>query len=261
MANKARADDGLRIAAQPLPNMRVQLTPGFVLHERPYRDTSALLELFTRDYGRLGVVARGVRSQKSRLRGELQPFCPLSLSWQARGELGTLTGAERQRGGGLLSGEALFSAYYLNELLLRLLARHDPHPGLYRDYWQALEGLKREPGVEPVLRRFEKRLLEALGYALVLDHEVETGGAIRPGLDYDYHLESGPMPVREGHTGGFVFSGASLLAMAQERFDSEAVMRDAKRLMRAALKVYLGDKPLRTRRLFAQLKSRSAEGD
>lgn len=235
-------------------SQRIQLTPGFVLHQRPYRDSSALVEIFSRDYGRLGLVARGIRSPKSKWRGELQPFTPLLLSWQIRGELGTLTDVECSRHAGLLSGPELYSAYYLNELLLRLLERHDPHPVLFEDYAAALAALHDQAALETVLRRFEKHLLDELGYGLVLEHEVETGNQVVPELRYDYHLESGPVTVTAETTGGFVFSGKSLLSIATEDFNDPDVLQDAKRLMRAALRLYLGDKPLRTRELFQQMK-------
>lgn len=236
-------------------SQRIQLTPGFVLHQRPYRDTSALVEIFSRDYGRLGLVARGIRSPKSKWRGDLQPFTPLLLSWQIRGELGTLTDVECSRHAGQLSGPVLYSAYYLNELLLRLLERHDPHPVLFEDYAAALAALHDQAALETVLRRFEKHLLDELGYGLVLEHEVETGSEVVPELNYDYHLESGPVTVTVETAGGFVFPGKSLLAIATEDFNDPDVLQDAKRLMRAALRLYLGDKPLRTRELFQQIKS------
>lgn len=236
-------------------HQRIQLASCYLLHQRPYRDSSALLEIFSREFGRLGLVARGLRSAKSKWRGELQLFRPLLLSWQSRGDLGTLTGAECASFTGPLSGTALYSAYYLNELLMRLLARHDPHPLLYAAYADALETLGRAGPVESVLRRFEKYLLDELGYGLVFDHDVETGAEVTPRQVYDYRLEAGPVAVPENHPGGFLFSGASLIAMAADEFDDPVVLQDAKRLMRAALKLYLGDKPLKTRELFRQMKS------
>ncbi len=236
-------------------SQRIQLTPGFVLHQRPYRDSSALLEIFSRDYGKLGLVARGIRSPKSKWRGDLQAFKPLLLSWQSRGDLGTLTDVECGRHGAALSGTSLYSAYYLNELLMRLLERHDPHPALFEDYLGALAALHEQVEVETVLRRFEKHLLDELGYGLVLEQDVETGDEIVPESRYDYHLESGPVAIQEEAAGGFVFPGKSLLAIAAENFDDAEVLRDAKRLMRAALRIYLGDKPLKTREIFQQMKS------
>ncbi|MGD2073577.1 MAG: DNA repair protein RecO [Gammaproteobacteria bacterium] len=230
---------------------RIQLEPGYVLHRRPYRESSLLLEVLSRSHGRVGLVARGVRSPKSRQRGDLQPFRPLRLSWSARGDLGTLTGAEPEGTAQALRGSALYSAFYLNELLVRLLARQDPHPVLYLLYERSLDRIAKQP-VEPVLRVFEKRLLEEIGYGLLLDFEVEQGEAIQPQRYYDYHLESGPVGVDGADARGFVFSGASLLALAREELDTPDALRDAKRLMRAALNLYLGGRPLRSRELFRQ---------
>lgn len=232
---------------------RVQLTPGFVLHLRPWRESSALLEVFTETHGRVGLVARGVRSARSRQRGDLQPFRALRLSWQARGELGTLTGVEPDGAAIALQGKALYSAFYLNELLMRLLARHDPHPGLFGHYRHCLQRLASGAQLEALLRVFELRLLEEAGYALQLDCEATTGEALQSDTLYDYHLESGPVAVPGAREGGFVFRGESLMAMAREELSDPAVLSDAKRLLRSALKLYLGDKPLKSRELFKPL--------
>jgi DNA repair protein RecO (recombination protein O) len=232
---------------------RVEFAPGFLLHQRPYRESSVLLEAFTGTHGRVGLVARGVRSSRSRQRGELQLFRPLRLSWQSRGELGTLTDVEVDGSAGPLRGKALYSGFYLNELLMRLLARHDPHPGLFDTYCRSLQCLSVATDIEPVLRRFEMRLLEDSGYALQLEYDVLSGEALQADRSYDYHLESGPATVSGESSGSFVFSGASLMAMAAGEFSDQLVLRDAKRLLRAALKLYLGDKPLKSRELFKPL--------
>ena len=233
---------------------QVQLVPAYILHQRPYRESSALLEVFAESWGRVGLVARGVRSPKSRQRGDLQPFRPLRLSWTGRGELGTLTGVEADGAAVSLRGTALYSAFYLNELLVRLLARQDPHPRLYTQYRASLGQLAQAVDIEPVLRIFEKRLLEELGYGLLLDCDVQHGEAVHPGRYYDYHLESGPVPVEGADAQGFVFSGASLLALAREELTTAAVLQDAKRLIRSALNLYLGNKPLKSRELFTAMK-------
>ncbi|MEN8761835.1 MAG: DNA repair protein RecO [Thiogranum sp.] len=233
---------------------RMELVPAYLLHQRPYRESSALLEMFTESHGRVGLVARGVRSPKSRRRGELQPFRSLRLSWQARGELGTLTGVEADGPLHSFNGTALYSAFYLNELLLRLLARHDPHPGLYTVYQASLQHFSHGLEVEPVLRLFEKRLLQELGYGLLLDYEITTGEPVQPEFFYDYQLESGPVITHGEAAQGFVFKGSSLLALSQETLATADVLRDAKRLMRAALNLYLGNKPLKSRELFRSLK-------
>ncbi|VAW78910.1 DNA recombination and repair protein RecO, partial [hydrothermal vent metagenome] len=223
---------------------RVELVPGYLLHQRPYRENSALLEIFTETHGRVGLVARGVRSARSKQRGDLQPFRPLQFSWQSRGELGTLTQVESGGVVGALRGRTLYSAFYLNELLLRLVARHDPHPELFTVYSASLQALAKDDEVEVVLRLFEIQLLQQLGYGLQLDCDVETGAALAVDALYDYHLESGPVRVESSGCGGFLFHGASLVAIARGELNEPRVLQDSKRLLRAALRLYLGDKPL-----------------
>lgn len=229
------------------------LQPAFVLHSRPYRDTSLLLEVFSREQGRVGLVARGARAPRSRIRGLLQPFQPLLLSWQARGDLGTLRAAEADGAAVALRGNGLFSGFYLNELLVRLLHRNDPHPDLFPLYTEVLSELAAEADLEPVLRRYELRLLELLGYGLLLDHEVESGGPVDPDADYEYILERGPMPRLAQSGQRALFRGSSLLGMAAEQFEEPQVRKDAKRLLRAALDLYLGKTPLKTREVIRQL--------
>jgi len=229
---------------------RIQLAPAFVLHRRPYRETSLLLDVFSQDYGRIGLVARGAKSPKSRQRGELQPFTPVTLSWMQRGELGTLTAVEGNTPTYVLTGSALYSAFYLNELLVRLLARHDPHLKLFAYYQASLESLAANSSIEVTLRLFEKHLLTELGYGLLLDIDSGSGLSIQPDEYYDYHLESGPMHIENAQSGGFVFKGSSLLALEQDTLDDDQYLLDAKRLMRAVLNLYLGDKPLKSRELF-----------
>ncbi len=232
---------------------RVDLEPGLLLHRRPYRDSSLLLEAFTETHGRIGLVARGGRGGRSRGQGLLQPFQPLLLSWRRRGELGTLAGAEPQGGALALKGLALFSGFYVNELMLRLLRRDDPHPelfGLYRQTLGALAGLG-EADPQPVLRLFEKRLLEGLGYGLLLDVEADSGAPVEAGLRYRYELERGPVP--DAGIGSEGIRGASLLALARENLEDEQALQECRRLLRRALALYLGDRPLKTREVLAAL--------
>ncbi len=259
---------------------RVSLQPAYVLHHRPYRDSSLLLEIFTPDHGRVGLVARGARSPKSRLYGVLQPFQPLLISWVGRGELATLSGAEANGPPQRLQGKSVISGFYINELLLRLLHRHDPHAALFDGYARTLPLLAQAvapgvlppatlslpwlavaPGVLPpatlslpwlaeqrALRIFEKHLLKEIGYALVLGHEVENGEPIEPDQMYTYRLEQGP--VRSDGAGhGIALHGASLLSLMNEELSDEQNLREVKSLMRAALALYLGDKPLQSRAL------------
>lgn len=231
----------------------LSLIPAFVLHSRPYRDTSLLLEVFSAAQGRVGLVARGARSARSRQRGLLQPFQPLLLSWSARGELGTLTAVEADGAPLSLRGHGLYSGFYLNELLVRLLHRNDPHPELYPVYGAALASLAQAAGPEAVLRRFELRLLELLGYGLQLERD--AGGAeLDPESLYDYLPEEGAVPLDPAvGARGVAVTGHSLLALHAECLDDVQVRRDARRLTRVVLDLHLGPAPLKTREVLRQL--------
>jgi DNA repair protein RecO (recombination protein O) len=230
---------------------RVSLEAAWILHHYPYRDSSLLLEVFTREHGRIGLVARGARSARGRWRSQLQILRPLLLSWNLRGELGTLTGAETRGALEMLPGRQILCACYLNELLLRLLSRHDPHPGLYNAYEDALISLP--VSEEQTLRIFEKRLLQELGYGLLLDQEADTGNALAPEGLYEYQLERGPVRCDEVRDNGLLLRGASLLALYNDDLSDPQACREVKFLMRAALSRYLGATPLRTREVLRQL--------
>jgi DNA repair protein RecO (recombination protein O) len=230
---------------------RIELEPAFVLHTRLYRESSLIVEAFGRDAGRLGLIAKGARRPKSALRGSLQPFRPLLLSWSGKGELGLLTGAEPDGFVRPLTGAALFSGLYMNELLMRLMHRHDPHPELFHYYRGAVEALGQGQPTEGVLRIFEKHMLESIGYGLVLDRDIASGEPIDGDASYYYEIERGPMSVDlEDVDDGVALAGDTLLSLANERLESERALDEAKKLMRTALRRYLGDKPLATRALF-----------
>jgi len=226
------------------------LEPAWILHHYPYRDSSLLLEVFSRQYGRLGLIARGARSAKSRWRGQLQGFTPLLLSWSLRGELGTLTGLELLGLPCIGVGRPLLGASYLNELIMRMVPRHDPHPALFDAYAQALQDLAINE--EPVLRLFEKCLLQALGYGLLLDREADTGLPVSADSRYEYRLERGPIRCDNGSADGLVVHGSSLLALSNGILDDPVSRRETRRLMRAALSLYLGSRPLRTREVLRE---------
>src|SRR5437762_9356107 len=158
------------------PRDRRDDQPAFVLHAHPYRETSLIVEALTADYGRVALVARGAKRPRSELRGILQAFQPLTLSWSGSGEIKTLTRAEWRGGLPLVTGSALLCGFYLNELVLKLVPREDPHARLYDEYESALAELANGAEQAPVLRRFELRLLAELGYALALAHEVGKVG-------------------------------------------------------------------------------------
>lgn len=237
---------------------RVQLEPGYLLHRRAYGDTSAILEVFSREHGRIGLIAKGVRGGRSRRAGMLQPFSELLLSWVSRGELGTLTEVEPARTPLDLAGARLVSGFYLNELLMRLLRRDDPHPALYDAYRVAVTGLARGEPEARVLRLFEKRLLEQTGYGLLLDQDT-SGRAISAQASYRYRLDEGPELARPDEP-GLVLPGAALLALASESEDMALHGRALRALTRAALAPHLGSKPLRSRELYRQFRG-AAEGE
>lgn len=229
---------------------RVELEPAFVLHNRVYRESSLITEIFARDSGRLGLVAKGARRPKSALRGMLQSFRPLLLSWSGSGDLGVLTGAEADRFTRPLAGKALFSGLYMNELLMRLMHRHDPHPELFQYYAGALEALGDGQRTDAVLRIFEKHLLESIGYGLVLDHDIDTGEPIHADCAYCYQADRGPIAHERADADGVRVAGETLMSLARESLESERALIEAKKLMRVVLHRYLGDRPLATRSLF-----------
>ena len=199
---------------------RILLQPAYVLHARAYRETSQLVEIFSRDFGRVGMVARGTRSGKSKVRNLLQPFRPLLVSWTQRGELGTMTAADQVAAPPALQGEALFCGLYLNELMMRLLHRGDPHPELFERYREILSSLAAGGALQPALRVFEKNLLDATGFGLILDHEYRTEAPIRASEWYEYRPDRGPVRVSERDRGnpGLV-EGRTLQALQEERLE------------------------------------------
>src|SRR3989338_3872849 len=177
---------------------RQQEEPAFVLHSYPFSETSLILDVFSRRHGRLAIMARGARRPKSSLRGVLMNFQPLQLSWFGKGEVRTLHGAEWQGGQPYLQGTALMCGFYLNELLLNLLARDDPHEQLFDYYRATLHRLAHETDHAATLRCFEKHMLQELGYALALDREAGNGKAIQAELCYRYAVECGALPDNSG---------------------------------------------------------------
>jgi DNA repair protein RecO (recombination protein O) len=230
---------------------QIALEPALVLHTRAYRDTSFIIELFSKHQGRVPVVARGARTRKT-WQGLCQPFVPVLVSWIGKEELMTLKDIEANGISYWLTGRKLLSGFYLNELLVRLLPRHDPHPLLFDYYQQALVALMQPEDEQYALRLFEKHLLDELGYGLALSHETGSETAIESDAMYHYVPQLGVskttlelMTERPNEQ----FSGKTLLAIEAGKW-SQVDMAQAKRLMRQALAPLLGDKPLRTRELF-----------
>jgi DNA repair protein RecO (recombination protein O) len=232
--------------------VRISLQPAYVLHSRPYRDTSLLLEVFTAEQGRFSVVARGARRKTRGGSGSalLQPFIPLLLGFSGRGDLKNLNAIEAAAAALQLRGERLFSGLYLNELLVRLLHRFDPHPQLFAAYGAALGALESGGELDVSLREFEFTLLEELGYGFSLDLDGLSGELVQAGQWYHYHPDWGLVARGEAvDPAQPAFAGAELLAMASGGFGGTA-RPTAKRLLRHVLAAHLGDAPLRSRELF-----------
>lgn len=231
---------------------RIDQQPAFVLHRRPYRNTSLLLDLLSPDHGRLALVARGVRGPRSRLAALLQPFVPLRVSWSGKSDLLRLHTAEEDGPPTPLPSARLLSGLYLNELLLKLLPRADAHPGLFAVYAHTLQALAVADDEEAVLRLFEKQLLDELGYGLSLIRSAD-GAPIRPELTYRYVLEQGPVLATISEA-GIPISGAALLALHCSMPIIPEHRQAIKRLMRAVITHLLHGRSLQSRELLRSLR-------
>lgn len=231
---------------------RVDGEPAYVLHAYPFRETSLIVEVFSRHHGRVALMARGARRPRSALRGLLMAFQPLELGWAGKGEVMTLMKAEWQGGQAILQGEALFCGYYLNELLLNLLPREDPHEALFDHYAHTL--LQFASGVDQAaLRLFEKALLQELGYGLTLDRD-NAGVPLAREARYVYEVEQGPVAAPPGQTDSpWCVHGQTLLDLGARNLDNVTTLAESKQLMRALINHYLAGHELTTRRIFRDL--------
>ena len=251
------------------PRERRDDEPAYVLHTYAYKETSLIVEAFSERAGRVAMVARGAKRPRSELRGVLQAFQPLSLGWAGAAELKTLVKAEWCGGMPLPVGAALLCGFYLNELLLKLLPRDDPHPALWLAYQSALHGLTQTGAAAAqaeILRRFELRLLAELGYALSLTHEADTGMPVDPGQRYHYAFDRGPQrwvaePGASPHGRWPMVRGATLIALATERYPDADVAAEAKRLMRSVLDHYLEERRIFSRRIVQDLAALDEDKD
>jgi len=236
---------------------QVYLQPGFVLHQRAYQNTSAIIDVFSRDYGRLSLIAKGVKRKKSPLKSVLQSFQPLSLSWVRRSDLGVLTYAELQPSIIQLDHEILYSGLYLNELIVRLVPAYDAMPDLFDAYSKTLTSLCHadNESVAIPLRLFEKKLLQALGYEILFDLEADGHTTIIENEYYVFIPEQGFMPVCGAKQTARHFKGEYLLAFAAGQLEKKETQHAAHRLMHMSLKRLLGDKPLKSRELYKAYRS------
>ncbi len=231
---------------------RVQQQAGYILHRRPFRDSSQILDIFTRDHGKIAVVARGSRGAKSRLAGVLRPFLPLKVSWVAKSDLGTMTGAEAAGSPAGMVGDALLSAFYVNELLLHFLHRYDPQPEIFTLYEEVVTALVASDNVAACLRSFELKFLSLLGYAVNLDHEYGNQEKLDVERNYQFRMEQGAVAIDRSE-GPLVFKGAVLIGVAEQRFEDPEILRAANRLLREVIGFHLGGKELKSRKVLMEL--------
>ena len=236
----------------PEKDTRVQAQPGFVLHSYPYKETSLIVDMLTRDYGRVALIAKGAKRPHSQLRGVLQTFQPLSASFTGKNELRTLTEAEWVGGMLPLEKTALLCGFYLNELLVKLLARDDAHPALFDHYVATLNQLAHNEPAPIVLRKFERALLKETGVAADLTRCTGTRAQVQPELLYVVDPERGPRPEQATDTWPRV-SGKTLLDMEREDYGDAATQTQSKQLMRFLLAHHLGGAPLNTRQILIDL--------
>ncbi len=231
---------------------RVTLQPSYILHSRDFRDSSVILDVITPTHGRVSLIAKGVKNSRSGARRALlQPFRSLLASWQGRGELCTLTTVEESGKPILLDGVYLICGYYINEIVQRLVSKGDSGAELFALYDETIRCLEDRQSPEPLLRRFEIKMLQLLGLAPEFSNCVYGNEPVDPQTSYSYVPDSGAIPIDDQQgLGGIPVSGETLIAMDSLDFSNEASRKEAKRLMRRVLAHFLGDKPVRSRELF-----------
>ena len=231
---------------------RVQLEPAFVLHQRPFRNTSQIVSCVTPNHGVVDLVARGSRRPTSQRRALLQPFVPLRVSWQTRGELGTLTAVEGSSHLTDLPANGVLAGFYANELVMCLVPRQQANEEVFSCYSQVIVDLAAVDAVGRSLRLFEYRLLAALGYAPNLEYEVESGRPVDPEARYRFEVERGPSRVGEANAPGSVY-GRELLSLQRCELNDQASIAAAKRILSGALRSQLGDRQLKSAAVLKQV--------
>lgn len=254
-ANTGMSDGGAATGSTAAPSrQRVLNESAFVLHTHPWKETSLVLDLFTRGHGRIAAVAKGARRPHSQLRALLLPFQPVLATWSGRSELRIIHSVEWRGGIPQLGGVALMCGFYLNELLRAALAREDPHEAVFDAYASAIARLAATSAHSTVLRVFERALLSELGYALQFDVDSDTGEALIPEARYRYLPEKGPQRLAvDQDAEAFAVRGKTLLDMGRDDYGDPVTAAEGKRLMRSLLGVYLGHAELHTRQLLKDL--------
>jgi len=230
--------------------MKVELTPCYILHRRDYSETSLILEVFSREHGRINLIAKGAKRNKKQQSSNFNLYQQYNISWVAKSELGTLTDIEFVASSRSLKPEQMMTGFYMNEIMLRLLHKHEPHPELFDSYDISINELISGASEQIILRYYEKTLLQSLGYGVILDHEVETGESLNKDEDYFYKFDYGPVSTSETRDSGITISGKTLLELDNEILSEQKNINEAKALLRTILDQHLGDKPLASKSLY-----------
>ncbi len=230
--------------------IKSQLEPAYILHHRKYGETSLLLDVFSKEHGRISLLAKGARRNRKQQSIAFDLYQQYLMSWIAKTDLGTLTDIEPGQTSFNLKNKQVFCGFYMNELIINLLHRHEPHPDLFAAYELTLSELNQDKAEDIVLRYFEKRLLQILGYGLVLDCDVLTGEPIDADASYFYEFELGPASKSSRPDSAFTITGKTLLELDREQLIDKEQIQEARNLLRAILSRQLGNKKLASRDLY-----------
>ena len=229
--------------------MKVEHTPCYILHRRDYSESSLILEVFSREYGRVNLLAKGAKRNKKQQADTFNLYQEYNIAWSAKSELGTLIDIE-PLGAETLNPGLMMTGFYMNEVLLRLLHKDEPHPDLYDSYKETIYELMNGEPEQIVLRYYEKNLLQSLGYGVILDHEVETGGNLISENDYFYKYDFGPVLKKHTDSLGMIVSGKTLIEIDTESLIDTKNIKEAKILLGTILEQHLGNKPLASKSLY-----------
>ena len=230
--------------------MKIEFTPCYILHRRDYRESSLILEIFSREYGRVSLVAKGAKRNKNQQGINYNLYQKYLISWIARSELGTLVDIDFASLMNSLKPEQIMAGFYMNEITLRLLHKHESHPELFDSYDTSISKLLNGEFEQTLLRYFEKALLQSLGYGLIFDHDVHTGEIIVDEADYFYKIDYGPSAEIHESRHDIKISGKTLIELDKDTLSDNKNLSESKILLRTILNQYLGDKPLASRQLY-----------
>ena len=236
----------------------IENEPSFLIHQRPYSETSQIIHVFSHKFGRIDLIAKGSKRPKSKFKSLLQPFLPLRLSWSGRSQLKTLREAEIS-GENIsnIKGKHLIPAFYLNELILSFLKIADPYPDLFKLYAATLHDLSESKSIEPSLRRFEMFLLSEIGYAINFETESLSKKPIEAGLNYVFIAEQGFVSKRDQNSGSFLIKGRWIQAINEGDFSDPETLRCAKKILRLSIQYHLDGKELKSKKVFKSIERKS----